>query len=130
MGSGGVLRLIDVVFIVLFGFISIAKINERSRIELPQSTETPPSNPDKEQVIFVGIDSEGNYLVDNETKLIDSAATLYQYLSDASNNGADIRVRIRSNFDTPIKYLIAAADMCDQLNLPKGIDVQRIGRTE
>jgi biopolymer transport protein ExbD len=130
MGTGGIIRLIDVVFILLFGFICISEINKRSRIELPRSTETPPSNPDKEQVLFVGIDSQGSYLVEDESKLIDDPQTLYLYLSNAAhaaaNSGTALRVRIRSNFDAPVKYVMAAADMCDQLNIPKGIDVRRV----
>jgi biopolymer transport protein ExbD len=131
MGTGGTLiRLIDVVFILLFGFISISEISERSKIELPKSKETPPSNPDKEQVLFVGISAEGNYLLENENLVISSPQQLYDYLGEqvrkANQAGRDFRVRIRSNWNTPIKFTMAAADICDHLNIPKGIDVRRI----
>lgn len=128
--SGTMLRLIDVVFILLFGFISISEISEKSNIELPKSTETPPSNPDKEHVLFVGINSQGSYLVESESQSIGSVGGLYAYLQskvDAANRaGEALRVRIRSNWDTPIKYTMAAADICDNLNIPKGIDVRRV----
>lgn len=130
MGAGGTLiRLIDVVFILLFGFISISEISEKSKIELPKSAETPPSSPDKEKVFFLGIDPEGRYLVENETKVIPGPQDLYFYLrektDEASRAGEEIRVRIRSNWNTPIKFTMAAADICDNLNLQKGIDVRR-----
>ncbi|HEX9654838.1 MAG TPA: biopolymer transporter ExbD [bacterium] len=129
--SGSLIRLIDVVFILLFGFISISEINERSRIKLPESVETPPSNPDKEHVLFVAIDSAGLYLVENETQIISDAPTLYNYLKtktqESLSHNEELRVRIRSNFNTPIKYTMAAADICDNLNIPKGIDVRRVG---
>lgn len=129
--GGGLIRLIDVVFILLFGFISISEVTEKSQIELPKSSETPPSNPDKEEVIFVGIDSHGRYLVENETQTVIGAENLYGYLSEkvaaANERGAPFRVRIRSNWDTPIKYTMAAADICDHLNVQKGIDVRRVG---
>ncbi|MFQ5602574.1 MAG: ExbD/TolR family protein [bacterium] len=130
MGTGGTLiRLIDIVFILLFGFISISEINEKSQIELPKSSETPPSNPDKEQVIFVGIRPDGIYLLEHEQKMIGDPLQLFSYLQNkaaqAVEQGTEIRVRIRSNFDTPIKYTMAASDICDHLNIPKGIDVRR-----
>ena len=108
------IRLIDVVFILLFGFISISEISEKSRIELPESAETPPSNPDQEEVLFVGIDSDGRYLLEEETRMVDSPEGLFYYLREqvqtANRNGKEFRVRIRSNWNTPIKYTMAAAD--------------------
>jgi biopolymer transport protein ExbD len=132
MGTGGTLiRLIDIVFILLFGFISISEISQKSQIELPKSSETPPSNPDKEQVIFLGITAQGHYLVENETKYIETPETLYYYLrkqaKQAASRSEKLRVRIRSNWDSPIKYTMAAADICDELNIPKGVDVHRKG---
>ena len=129
--SASLIRLIDVVFILLFGFISISEINERSRIKLPGSVETPPSNPDREHIVFVAIDSAGSYLVENETQMINDSSTLYRYLKNKTDesvsHGEELRVRIRSNFNTPIKYTMAAADICDDLGIPKGIDVRRVG---
>lgn len=131
MGTGSTLiRLIDVVFILLFGFISISEISHKSKIVLPKSSETPPSNPDKEQVVFVGIEHDGAYLVEDESKLIADPEGLLRYLENrvdrANRDGKNFRVRIRSNWDTPIKYTMAAADICDHLHIPKGIDVHRI----
>lgn len=126
------IRLIDVVFILLFGFISISEISERSKVDLPKSTETPPSNPDKERVFFLGIDQQGHYLVENESKTLAGARELFFYLREKSgavrDQGESLRVRIRSNWDTPIKYTMAAADICDNLGIVKGIDVRRATR--
>jgi biopolymer transport protein ExbD len=134
MGTGGTLiRLIDVVFILLFGFISISEISQKSKIELPKSSETPPSNPDKDDVIFLGIDASGTYLVDGEALRLAGADDLLHYLQariqDANNRAELFRVRIRSNWDTPVKYTMAAADICDHLNIPKGIDVRKVAAT-
>lgn len=131
MGTGGTLiRLIDVVFILLFGFISISEINQKSQIELPKSKETPPSNPDREQVIFVGITSDGKFLVENETRMIEGVRTLYFYLqgkvNQARRENTLLRVRIRSNWNTPVKYTAAVANLCENLKIPKGVDVHRI----
>ena len=58
--GGNILRLIDIVLILLFGFISISEVSQRSRIRLAESTETPQSPPDKEEIIVVGISPEGS----------------------------------------------------------------------
>lgn len=131
MGTGGTLiRLIDVVFILLFGFISISEISQKSKIELPESSETPPSNPDKEEVIFLGIDAGGTYLIESEAVQLAGPSDLLNYLAgktSAANERGDIfRVRIRSNWDTPVKYTMAAADICDHLGIQKGIDVRKV----
>jgi biopolymer transport protein ExbD len=130
MGGGSLIRLIDVVFILLFGFISISEISEKTRIELPKSSETPASNPDKEATFFLGIATDGTYLVEEESIAIQDARQLYRYLQekvDQANRSSEIfRVRIRANWDTPIKYTMAAADICDHLDIPKGVDVRRI----
>ena len=131
MGCGATLiRLLDVVFILLFGFISISEVNQKSKVVLPESTETPVSSPDREKVLFVGITADERYLLEDETLAASSSKELFAYLqnkvAEAIERGSDLRVRIRSNWNTPIKYTMAAADICDQLNIQKGIDVRKI----
>ena len=123
------IRLIDVVFILLFGFISISQVTHRSKIDLPKSTETPNSYPDPEEIVFVGIIPSGLYLIENETKSIDNLQVLFRYLRNKKNeferNGVRMRVRLRAAWNTPIKHIMTAADICDNLKIPKGIDVEK-----
>jgi len=129
MGGGIIVRLIDVVFILLFGFISVSQLAEKSQIDLPKSQEMPPTNPDPEIVVILGVTTSGLYLVENEKYAIDNLPQLRDYLSSkkeaVESVNQRIRVRIRANFDAPIKYTMRAADLCDELNIPKGIDVLR-----
>jgi len=130
MGQGSMLiRLIDVVFILLFGFISISQVTHKSQIDLPKSTETPNSYPDPEEIVFIGIIPSGIYLVENETRSIDDLQVLVYYLRNKKNeleqNGARIRVRLRAAWNTPIKHIMTAADVCDNLGIQKGIDVEK-----
>ena len=122
------LRFVDVVLILLFGFIAISEVSQQSQITLPQSVETPPSYPDKEQVIFIGITPNGRYLVDNETRVITDIADLRAYILDQKQHyermQARIRIRYRANYNTPVRYTIQAASLCDQLGVVKGIDVR------
>lgn len=126
-GNATVIRLIDVVLILLFGFISISEISSRSVLELPKSTQMAYVYPDKEELLIIGITNEGKFLVEDESKIITDFGTLRDYVEtkrlENTKNKIDTRVRIRSNWNTPIKYTLAVANLCDQLGIPKGVDV-------
>lgn len=130
MKGGNILRLIDIVLILLFGFISISEVSHRSQIQLPQSTETPQSPPDKEAIIIVGISKDGQYLVGNESHALNTLQELQSYLlgekQKAVQTNRSLRVRVRPNWNTPIEHAMMVAAVCDQLSLPKGLDVRRI----
>ena len=132
MQGGIVLRLIDVVLILLFGFIAVSEVSQRTTISLPESTQVPLSNPDKEEIIIIGINKTGEYLVDEESRKIDDILILEAYVREKQLEyqefEAEIRIRIRSDRDAPAKYTMGLANLCDQLNIPKSIDVQRRGR--
>lgn len=123
--SGFVVRFVDVVLILLFGFISISSVRA-SEIDLPDSTETPAPPPTTEEVIFVGIRPDGTYLVDDERTQVRSAVELLRYLDAELGRLGDgpVKVRIRASRDTPMRYLVDAARVCDQLGVAKALEVQ------
>jgi biopolymer transport protein ExbD len=128
MSQGGiVIRLIDVVLILLFGFISISEISSKSLVNLPKSSQTNYLLPDKENLLIIGITTDGMYLVENEDEIITNFNSLKFYIVSKNDenilNKIETRVRIRSNWDTPIKHTLALANLCDYLGIPKGIDV-------
>jgi biopolymer transport protein ExbD len=123
------IRFVDVVLILLFGFIIISDVDEDSMIILPESTETPPQPPDFEDLVFIGIDEQGRYLVENESMLITDRAELERYiLMQKYRYGARLKIRIRSNYNTPVQYAIAAAQICDDHKITKAIDVKILTR--
>jgi len=129
--SGYILRFVDVVLILLFGFISIATIRE-SDIELPESTETQREVIDQEEVIFIGVQRDGTFLVDEETRALADVSALERFLRGemARYEGYPLKVRIRASWDAPVVYLLSAAQLCDDLGLNKAIDVKmRVGDT-
>lgn len=132
MKGGIILRLIDIVLILLFGFIAVSEVSEKTRIKLPESTQIPLSNPDEEEIVIVGISLDGAYWVDDETRKIIDLAELRNYILkkywEFKEFDSFIRVRIRSHRDAPAKYTLALANLCDQLKIVKSIDVQRKGR--
>jgi biopolymer transport protein ExbD len=132
MRSGGfVVRFVDVVLILLFGFISISSIRE-TEIDLPESTETPPAPSELYEPIYVAIRSDGAYLVDEERQELRGGAMLHQFLSDRlmALRSADAKVYIRASRDAPMRYLIEAARVCDALGVPKAFEVLMVGPQE
>ncbi|RMF59670.1 MAG: hypothetical protein D6746_07950 [Bacteroidetes bacterium] len=124
--SGYILRFVDVVLILLFGFISIATIRQ-SEIELPKSTETPPSQISGEEIIFIGVQPDGTFLVEDETRRVDNVRELQAYLLQQRAHydaTVPVRVRIRSSWQAPIEHLLRAAQLCDDLGLPKELEVE------
>ncbi len=129
-GNGMIIRYIDIVMNLLFGFICMAELSQTSHIQLAKTVELPYSNPDPEIVIFVGITTDGTYLLENEKYHTTDINFLQTYLQDSKDKLAQanykMRVRLRANHDTPIRYLMQAAEVCDRLEIIKTFDV-RIG---
>jgi biopolymer transport protein ExbD len=126
--SGFVVRFVDVVLILLFGFISISSV-QVTEIDVPISTETPASTPEVEDVLFVGIRADGTYLVDDERVEILGARALLRFIASEIRRVEDrsVKVRIRASYDTPMRFLVDAARVCDELGIPKAIEVRMAG---
>lgn len=125
--SGFITRFVDIVLILLFGFISISEITEQSQINLPTSTQTPETKPENQVVsIFIGVKNTGLYLVEGESRSIRGASALRRYLSGlrVRYGSSTLRIRLQSDFDAPIRYTMIAAKACDELGLAKSIDVR------
>lgn len=126
--SGFVVRFVDVVLILLFGFISISSVRA-TEIELAQSTETPSPPVEADEVLFVGIRPDGTYLVDDERVALRGAVALLDFVDGELQRIGDrpVKVRIRASRDTPMRFLVDAARVCDQLGVPKALEVQMAG---
>jgi biopolymer transport protein ExbD len=130
MTQGGmIVRLIDVVMILLFGFICSSQLSEQSKITLPTTFELATSNPDPEIAEFVGILKDGTYLLSHEKLATRDLNRLARYLTqkkaELTDAGYTMRVRLRANFDTPIRYVMRAADLCDRLQILKSVEVRK-----
>ena len=122
------MRFVDVVLILLFGFIVISDIEEESLIDLPKSTETEVTAPDAELVTYIGISSSGILFDERNDVRFRSLDDLRRYLSIRKDRlGADnYKVRIRANYDTPTSFVIPVANLCDELEIRKSIDVELV----
>ncbi|GIV60206.1 MAG: hypothetical protein KatS3mg043_1295 [Rhodothermaceae bacterium] len=70
---------------------------------------------------------DGTFLVEEETRRLDSVAGLRAYLLQRRSQYATtvpVRVRLRSSWQAPIEHLLSAAQLCDDLGLPKELEVE------
>lgn len=124
------IRMIDIVFILLFAFIAVSHIGSSSAIEPPQSTEAMESAPAGTHTVIIGVTKEGAYPVESGGTVLRNMNELKRYLmqqaSKASSQGAQLGVRIRANWDSPVEYGLAVARLCRDMGFAKGLDVVKL----
>ena len=117
------IRLIDIVLIVLFGFIAIARLDNQRKIELPKSKEAPPMIPDTLDVVHVTITHDGEFYIDLDQELSDYRE-VEEYLIKRKQDMKDIKVTIRAEGMAPFQFVRETAEMCDRLKVPRSIMVE------
>lgn len=129
---GLILRLVDVIFILLFGFIVISEIENKSVIKLAKSVTSLPDIPDKEIVVFIGVLTDGRYLIENESESVDNLAEMEKYINLKQQffkgKKIQMRVRIRANYDAAVKHAFPIVSVCKDRGIPVGLDVVKNGR--
>lgn len=124
------IRMIDIVFILLFGFIAVSQLGSSSAIEPPKSTEAMDSAPDDAHTIIIGVTKAGTYPVESGNLVLGNMDELKRYLMQQANEaalqGEQLGVRIRANWDSPVEYGLAVAKLCRNLGLAKGLDVVKL----
>lgn len=123
------IRMIDVVFILLFGFVAVSQISQAEEFKPPKSEEADESAPEGPEITIIGVHGNSTYTLEGGSITVRDMGALQRYLQQASvkarQNGADFKIRIRSNFDTPIDECLRVAKLCRDLGYAKGIDVVR-----
>ncbi len=124
------IRMIDIVFILLFGFIAVSQIGSSAAIEPPKSTEAEETAPDDANTVVVGVTREGTYPVDAGNLVLNNINELKRYLMGKANELAlkneQLGVRIRANWDSSVEHSLAVAKLCRDLGIPKGLDVVKL----
>jgi biopolymer transport protein ExbD len=128
--SGGIVtRLIDIVLILLFGFISISEIDRKSPVRLSETKELPVISVDKEQILVVGVIAPNNYMIEKEDGVyFNNLESLFRYLdvqkADFEHRKKEMKVRVRSNWYLPVKYALDIALYCEHIGVERGLDVR------
>ena len=128
---GTILRLIDVVFILLFGFLSISEISRRGIFQLPKKSEVETEETVPTSIV-VEISKDGDFICGNEKLVLDRndpderIELLRGYIQEEYNERADkegVFVEIRSDRDAAIQYAVDVKDVCDNLGIISTIGV-------
>jgi biopolymer transport protein ExbD len=139
VSKGGVIvRLIDIVLNLLFGFMSISEIDRRTAVRLSEAREIPVTHVDQQQILVVGIIHANHFVIENKDddgrgdgihfynmnsllRYIDSQKIFFK------QHGQDMKVRIRSNWYLPAKHALDVALYCEHIGVERGLDVRVIG---
>lgn len=122
-----IIRLIDIVFILLFGFIAVSQIDTSLAIEPPKSTEAGEGRPEGKLLIVIGVTRDGTFPIDAGDLILEDKDELRVFLAEklalANKEGKELGVRIRAHWDSPVEHSLAVAQICRDLTIPKGLDV-------
>lgn len=124
--SGIVIRLIDVVLLLLFGFMVISEMNRKSPIKLPQSLVPIKKEIDPEELFIIGIMADARFYIENEDRFIADFESLKNLILAQQAKHKKLRVRVRSAWNLPIKYTMRIANFCREQNIPTGMDVHSL----
>ncbi|MBN1350977.1 hypothetical protein JXJ21_16270 [candidate division KSB1 bacterium] len=133
--GGLIVRLIDIVLILLFGFISISSLDTKSDVRLSETTDIPQTNIDEEEILVIAIPAEDMFRIESvekETKQVGTSVKglknikkiILQKNAQYQKIGKKMKVRIRANWYLPIKYAMDLALFCDADSIEKSIDVR------
>ncbi|MDZ7332549.1 MAG: biopolymer transporter ExbD [candidate division KSB1 bacterium] len=131
MSKGGiVVRLIDIVLNLLFGFMCISTMERKSPVKLPQSDLPVQSQIQKEQLLVISINQQEQFLLESENMILpnfDAVKNLILTRNESFKKlDRTMKVRIRSYWNLPIRYTMRIANFCRDENIPVGMDVESV----
>jgi len=129
-GKSIIIRLIDIVLLLLFGFLVVSEINRKSPVKLPQSDVKVKRDIDEEELLIVGIKQDTTLYLEGENRALASFDDLYGLILIRNESykklNRKFRVRIRSFWNLPIKYTMRVANFCRHNNIPVGMDIHNV----
>lgn len=138
MRGGMIIRLVDVVLILLFGFLAISDIQVKRQLRLPGPSESETVQQASETVfLFVKIDPADRYrlvLDDQELLAVADVEVLRGGLLDASRQireaGNQPVIIIDPDPQATVQRTISVFDICEEENLVKSINMDLSLQTE
>jgi len=129
--SGTIIRLIDVVLIVLFGFLSITDVKNKSQIKLP-SNAAQKQQEQEQQIVFLNIRNDHHFaLTDQEgTTEIEGIEELEKRIVQLQDNyRRDYRqmiLIIEPDAETMIQTTVDVMDLCEKHQILKNLSYPQI----
>ncbi|KAA3658388.1 MAG: hypothetical protein DWQ10_11265 [Calditrichaeota bacterium] len=137
MNSGLIIRLVDVVLIILFGFIGISDIKVKRQIKVPGKTvETETPQEDKKNNVMVVIDfyDDDLYIFSIDNKPLGDCRGiskvrehLLDYQTQYSDDSTNVVFILRPNETVTMQQTIDVFDICEKEKLPRSIDFNLTG---
>jgi biopolymer transport protein ExbD len=116
------LRLIDIVLILLFGFISISHIDRSLDVDLPTGEYIPAVPPDFQDWTVVAIDNSGAYICGlDRIKCVDTAQ-LNTYVEKLKSDGHE-KIRLRVHHKQPGQSVAQVMEICRQYEVSVSLEV-------
>ena len=122
-----ILRLVDIVLIVLFGFICISTIENQKKVELPKSDAILQEPPDELQTVTITVDALGKFFT-SEKATASSYNEVERFLMDQKKHFGQkkgFRVRIRADRSAPMHTIKWLAALCDDMHTERSLVVIR-----
>lgn len=128
MTKGGlIIRLIDVVLILLLGFVGISDFTVKTQVKLPQGKSETDVQMKKCQAIIIRIDKDGKFELDdgnfkitgiNDIKRVEDELVGFKKIHN------DIIAIIEPDLDTIIQITVDLIDICERNNILKSINYE------
>jgi len=131
MSKGSIIiRLIDIVLILLFGFLIVSEINRKSPVKLPHSDVKVKRDLEVEELLIIGIRRDTTLYLEGEHRVVPDLTELYNLIIVRNQSftalNRKFRVRIRSEWNLPIKFTMQIANFCRKNNIPVGMDIHNV----
>ena len=118
------LRLIDIVLILLFGFISISHFDRGVEVELPKAGHLPRLQAEFEGLALVALDADGTFVCGLERHVADGEDDLRAWLAAEQLAGAT-QVRLRADRGRPASDVARMQRLCGELGLGLTLEIAR-----
>ena len=131
MVSGGlIIRLIDVVLIILLGFLTISDFSLKTQIKLPTGSG---SSDAQTEIITIQILLDKSFRIfddQDDIKVIRNLNTLETHLAAKQkkyhNKKVNLLIVVEPHIDTEIQRTVEVLDVCERLHVDKTISYPNI----
>jgi len=134
MGKGGmIIRLIDIGLTVLFGFICVADIEQKTQVKIPSQAYGVP-NPTKVNTITIVIYDGPRYVLTEENQILmshDDLEEVEKVLIDIRRQfvekNQDVIFLVQPDPNSPIQLTVNILDVCERNQFQKSINYVQPG---
>ncbi|UCE08123.1 MAG: biopolymer transporter ExbD [bacterium] len=130
--GGTVIRLIDVVLIILLGFLGITDFEIKSQIKLPSAVDSGQKEI-KQQFIFLDIKSDNRFDVingQNTIKQVEGIEALEKFLIQLNKyylqHYKQMILVIEPNLETMIQTTVDVMDICEKHQILKNLSYSQV----